>query len=133
MNLLVIMSHQLSDIQIKDAKREYGIDKFKVLPQELQKIWSNVDSIGDLNIGSLKPIKCWIQKESKENDYVLIQGEFGATFYIVDYCFNINRVPIYATSKRQVEEKVKGDETITSRHVNFRRYIRYQSMSDTNI
>lgn len=130
MNLLIIMSHYLSDIQVEEAKRKYNIDNFKVLPQELQEIWSNIDPIGELDVDSLKSIICWIQKESNENDYVLIQGEFGATFYIVDYCFNIKRVPIYATSKRQVEEKIQGEETITNRvfrHVNFRKYIRHQS------
>ncbi len=74
------------------------------------------------------PIRKWILKESKEHDYVLIQGEFGATFYLVDYCFNIKRVPIYATSIRQVEEKAEDDITITNRtfkHVNFRKYVKY--------
>lgn len=127
MNLLVIMSHQLSDIQIKEAKEVLKIDCIKTLPEELKQTWSNIEPDGELPIDVLTPIKNWIIQESNEQDYVLVQGEFGATFYLVDYCFNIKRIPIYATSIRQVEEKVQDGVTITNRifkHVNFRKYIR---------
>lgn len=121
------MSHQLSDIQTKEAKNILKVDCIKMLPLELQQIWSSIEPKGELPIDMLMPIKKWISKESSEQDYVLIQGDFGATFYLVDYCFNIKRVPIYATSTRQVEEKVENDITITNRvfkHVNFRKYVR---------
>jgi len=127
LNLLVIMSHKLSDIQTKEAKDILKVDCIKMLPPELQQIWSNVEPKGELPVDVLAPIKKWILKESSEQDYVLIQGEFGATFYLVDYCFNINRVAIYATSIRQVEERVENDITIINRtfkHVNFRKYVR---------
>lgn len=128
MNLLVIMSHQLSDLQIKEAEDILKIDCIKKLPFELQQTWSNIEPRGELSVDNLTPIMNWILKESNEQDYVLIQGEFGATFYIVDYCFNIKRIPIYATSVRQVEEKVLDRVTVTNRtfrHVNFRKYMRY--------
>ncbi len=127
MNLLVIMSHSLSDTQMEEAKEVLKVNCIKTLPSPLQQIWSNIDPEGELPIDVLEPIKDWILKESEKKDYVLVQGEFGATFYIVDYCFNVDRIPIYATTKREVEEKVEGDKTITYRtfkHVNFRRYIR---------
>ena len=103
------------------------IDCIKTLPEELKQTWSNIEPDGELPIDVLTPIKNWIIQESNEQDYVLVQGEFGATFYLVDYCFNIKRIPIYATSIRQVEEKVQDGVTITNRifkHVNFRKYIR---------
>jgi len=121
------MSHQLSDIQTKEAKDILKVNCIKMLPLELQRIWSNIEPKGELPIDTLTHIKKWISKESSEQDYVLIQGDFGATFYLVDYCFNIKRVPIYATSIRQVEEKVENNVTITNRifkHVNFRKYVR---------
>ncbi|NLY76735.1 MAG: hypothetical protein GX080_01440 [Tissierellia bacterium] len=127
MNLLVIMSHQLSDTQIEEAKEVLKVHSIKELPSQLQEIWSNVDPEGELPTGILEPIKDWILKESREKDYVLVQGDFGASFYIVDYCFNIKRIPIYATSMRKVEERVEGNITITDRifkHVNFRKYVR---------
>lgn len=128
MNLLVIMSHQLSDMQVKEAKEMLKIEHIKTLPLELRKNWSDIEPAGELPIDVLTPIKNWILEESNEQDYVLVQGEFGATFYLVDYCFNIRRIPIYATSIRQVEEKVQDGLTITNRvfkHVNFRKYVRY--------
>lgn len=128
MDLLVVMSHQLSDIQVKEAKEDLKIDSIKTLPPELQQIWSNIDPKGELSIDSLATIKDWILKESGEYDYVLIQGEFGSTFYLVDYCFKVNRIPIYATTGRQVVEKVQNGVTISNRvfkHVNFRKYVKY--------
>jgi len=121
------MSHSLSDTQIEEAKEVLKVNCIKVLPSPLQEIWSNIAPEGELPIDTLEPIKDWILKESDEKDYVLVQGEFGATFYIVDYCLNLKRVPIYATTKREVEEKVEGNKTITYRtfkHVNFRKYVR---------
>ena len=127
MNLLVIMSHKLSGLQIREAKEVLKVKEIKTLPSPLQETWSNIDPEGELKTEILKPIKAWILEESEEKDYVLVQGEFGATFYIVDYCLNIDTIPIYATTKRQVEERVEGNKTITYRtfkHVNFRKYIR---------
>jgi len=122
------MSHRLSDVQMKEANDILKIESIKMLPLELQQVWSNIDPKGELPVDVLAPIKNWILAESNEQDYVLVQGEFGATFYMVDYCFHIQRIPIYATSVRQVEEKVLNDVTVTNRtfkHVNFRKYVKY--------
>lgn len=128
MNLLVIMSHELSDIQINEAKEKLKVDHIKVLPQELKSKWSNISPKCELPINEIDKIKDWIKRESGKNDYILVQGEFGATFYIVDFCFQTDRIPIYATTKRVIEEKKAGDQVIVKRvfkHQNFRKYIRY--------
>ncbi|RKD31292.1 hypothetical protein BET03_03935 [Thermohalobacter berrensis] len=123
------MSHDLTDFQIYEAKTKLGIKKVKTLPQNLQKIWGNINPEGKLPKDILVEIVNWIEENSNEKDYVLVQGDFGATYYIVDYCFKKNRIPIYATSKRDVEEKVIGNKVVTNRvfkHVNFRRYEKFK-------
>ncbi|MCD5406943.1 MAG: CRISPR-associated protein Csx20 [Desulfotomaculum sp.] len=58
-----------------------------------------------------------------------MQGEFGAVFYMVDYCFKTGRIPVYAATKRVVQEHKNGDKITSKRvfeHTCFRRYQRFK-------
>jgi hypothetical protein len=120
------MSHELLDEQREEAQNQLGVTEIKILPNELLKIWRSIDPIGELPIEELYKIVQWIDMESSLNDYILIQGEYGGTFYLVDYCLKNGRIPIYATTNRVVEEKREGDHIVTKRifkHGCLRRYI----------
>ena len=122
------MSHDMSDIQKNDAYENLKVTKIIEAPPNIKKIWGNIEPISDLNTVKLDEIVSWIKENSNKQDYVLVQGEFGATFYIVDYCFKNNLIPVYATSIRRVEETRQGEKVITNRvfvHEGYRRYIRY--------
>ena len=122
------MSHDMSEIQKNDAYENLKITKIIEAPPNIKKIWGNIEPISDLNTVKLDEIVSWIKENSNKQDYVLVQGEFGATFYIVDYCFKNNLIPVYATSIRRVEETRQGEKVITNRvfvHEGYRRYIRY--------
>ena len=122
------MSHDMSDIQKNDAYENLKVTKIIEAPTNIKKIWGNIEPISDLNTVKLDEIVSWIKENSNKQDYVLVQGEFGATFYIVDYCFKNNLIPVYATSIRRVEETRQGEKVITNRvfvHEGYRRYIRY--------
>ena len=125
---IVLMSHDMSDIQKNDAYENLKVTKIIEAPPNIKKIWGNIEPISDLNTVKLDEIVSWIKENSNKQDYVLDQGEFGATFYIVDYCFKNNLIPVYATSIRRVEETRQGEKVITNRvfvHEGYRRYIRY--------
>lgn len=125
---IVLMSHDMSDIQKNDAHENLKVTKIIEAPPNIKKIWGNIEPISDLNTVKLDEIVSWIKENSNKQDYVLVQGEFGATFYIVDYCFKNNLIPVYATSIRRVEETRQGEKVITNRvfvHEGYRRYIRY--------
>ena len=127
-NFIVLMSHDMSDIQKNDAYENLKVTKIIEAPPNIKKIWGNIEPISDLNTVKLDEIVSWIKENSNKQDYVLVQGEFGATFYIVDYCFKNNLIPVYATSIRRVEETRQGEKVITNRvfvHEGYRRYIRY--------
>ena len=118
----------MSDIQKNDAYENLKVTKIIEAPPNIKKIWGNIEPISDLNTVKLDEIVSWIKENSNKQDYVLVQGEFGATFYIVDYCFKNNLIPVYATSIRRVEETRQGEKVITNRvfvHEGYRRYIRY--------
>ena len=125
---IVLMSHDMSDIQKNDAYENLKVTEIIEAPAEIKSIWGNVDPISDLDIIKLDKVISWINDISDAGDYVLVQGEFGATFYIVDYCFKSDLIHVYATSIRRVEETREGEKVLTNRvfvHEGYRRYIRY--------
>jgi len=129
--LFLVFSHNLTNEQIKDAKTSLKVDNFVYLPEKLQKIWSNISPSENLN---LFEIVSWLKQKATQNDFVLIQGEFGATFYLVDFCLTNNITPIYATNKRVSKEILKPDGTIEKisifKHISFRKYKKWEKQND---
>lgn len=126
---IVLMSHDMSEEQKTDVKNFIDISKIVEAPQNIKAIWSNINPKGILDKIELSKIINWIEQNSKIDDYILVQGEFGATFYIVDYCFKKGLIPVYATTKRRVTEAREGDKVIINRifvHEGYRNYIRYE-------
>ncbi len=127
-NLILLFSHTFTPEQISEAENKLKINEFINLPEKLQKMFSEIEPAGELNLEILRSIADWLGKTAKNGDFVLIQGEFGATVYLVDFCFHNGLSPIYATSKRVYEEKINDDGAIERKHifkhVNFRRYVK---------
>jgi len=124
--MLLLFSHKLSEKQIQDAEQNYEVNKFIYLPNELQKIWSNISP----NISSIKEllpeIKIFTQNNTKKYDVVLIQGDFGAVYEMVYFCKSLGLVCVYATTKRKTTEYInkKGEAVKKSifEHRRFREY-----------
>lgn len=126
---IVLMSHDMSKEQKLDAQNSLAISNIVEAPKNIKSIWANINPVGSLDKSELSKITNWIEQNSNTDDYILIQGEFGATFYIVDYCFKKGLIPVYATTKRRVTETREGDKVITNRvfiHEGYRKYIRYE-------
>ena len=125
---IVLMSHDMSKEQKLDAQNSLDISNIVEAPKNIKSIWANINPVGNLDQAELSKITNWIEQNSNTDDYILVQGEFGATFYIVDYCFKKGLIPVYATTKRRVTETREGDKVITNRifvHEGYRKYIRY--------
>ena len=125
----LIFSHRLTEQQILDAKSKLGIKEFIYLPRSLQEIWSQIAPEFELPINNLNKILEFLQNKSKNGDYVLVQGDFGATYYLVSFCFKNNLIPVYSTTKRIIveEKNVEGKTLKTNmfEHVGFRKYLEY--------
>jgi len=123
--MFLLFSHTLTNEQIEDAKKSLGVGEFVSLSDDLQKLWSNIPpDITDLD-SYLKPIKNWLQNRVSKEDYVLIQGDFGATCKMVAFVKEIEAKAVYATTKRDVQEKkVDGKIIKTSvfKHIIFREF-----------
>ena len=125
-NLHLFFSHALTSEQVKDAQEKLGCKDIISLPYDLQQKWQQIPPEGELNNSIIKPFIYYLSHETEVGDYVLVQGEFGVSFMIVNWCLKNNRIPIYATTKRVVKEEKKPDGSVEKvtlfKHVQFRRY-----------
>ena len=126
--IFLLFSHKLSDAQIKELKDRFGIKKFVNLSNELQKLWSNFPPENSFPEKIADKFIEYLKKSSEKEDLVLVQGEFGLVFYIVDWCLKNQRIPVYSTTKRIFREEKQPDGSIKNihifKHINFRVYRR---------
>lgn len=124
-HMFLIFSHRLTDLQRQQAETELEIDEFVYLPENLFQKWSNVPPDTDNLDEYLRDLMVWLDENASKGDYVLVQGDYGATFMIVTYCLKRKLIPVYATTRRVAQEWNEGGKIITVRefeHANFRRY-----------
>ena len=125
MRMFLLFSHKLTDEQIKDAKENLGVREFIYLPKDLQEKFSNVPpEIEDIKEYS-KIFIDFLKNSVREDDYVLVQGDFGVVFNVVEFCKENNLKAVYSTTKRVSKEKeIDGKIVKISefKHIRFRRY-----------
>lgn len=123
--MFLLFSHKLTNEQEEDAKKNHNVDKFVYLPEELQKLWSNIPPELETLSTYLNPIKKFFEKECNKNDLILIQGDSGAVCEMVNYTKMIGAIPIYSTTKRVIKEKNTKDGVVKVSlfsHILFRRF-----------
>ncbi len=123
--LFLLFSHTLTPSQKEDARKSLGVEQFVSLPDNLQKLWSNIPP----DLPNLKeyliPIKNFLKENAKEGDIVLIQGDFGGCFEMVNFVKSLNLKAVHSTTKRDVIEKTvngKVEKFSVFEHVIFREY-----------
>lgn len=122
--LLLLFSHKLNEEQIVELKTNFNIKTIISLNEEYQKIWSNVD-INDKYEENLEKIKKYTISTLSHLDYVIIQGEWGYTYKMVNFCKENGLIPIYSFSKRNATE-IERDGFIKKislfKHIKFIKY-----------
>ncbi|MBU0698718.1 MAG: hypothetical protein KKE59_04750 [Proteobacteria bacterium] len=114
--LFLIFNHQFTSHQQSDAHLSLGISKIKELPFELKELWSNIPPhLAEIK-EYLDPIKKWLARQAVRGDYVLIQGDFGACYIMVNFAFEIGLIPIYSTTLREALEEHKDDGSVKLIH-----------------
>jgi len=123
--MILLFSHKLTPAQESDAKESLGVEEFINLPENLQNLWSNIPPELEKLDSYLEPIEKFIEENIKNGDFALVQGDFGATCKIANFIKSIGATPLYATTKREVEEReINGKVVKTSifEHIRFRRF-----------
>jgi hypothetical protein len=122
----VIFNHTLTETQAADAWNRFGSERVVSLPQHLQALWRQVPADLEGIDGYLAPVKDWLSAEGRPGDFVLVQGDFGATWIMVNHAFKLGLVPVYSTTERQAEETITGDGAVRLvHHFQHRRFRRY--------
>lgn len=124
--MFILMNHELVQSQKEDALKTLKIDSFVLPPKNLQNLWEQIppdkENIADI----IEPILKWLANHSNQGDYILVHGDFGATFIIVSWALQHKRIPVYSTTYRKYENKTNENGEVvnvhTFKHVMFRRY-----------
>ena len=124
--MILLFSHQLTESQVNDAKENWDIDDFVSLPKKLQKIWSNIDPELESLEDVLLPICHYLKEHASQDDVILIQGDFGACCFMAHYAKSKHMIPVYATTKRSVEEYTEEGRTIKKSIFEHRRFRKYE-------
>jgi hypothetical protein len=126
--MLLIFSHELTEDQEREAESLFGCSELIPLPAGLQERWSNVDPLLDDITGYISEIITWISGCSVEGDYLLVEGDFGMTFAVVNWALNNKRKAVYSTTGRDYSRSKDSDGSVVNihrfRHVKFRHYTR---------
>ena len=124
--MLLLFSHELTVDQREDADASLTINEFVPLPLDLQELWMNISPTKPLLSAYLEPFCIWIRENANSGDYVLIQGDFGAAYSMVNYAFSAGLIPVYATTERELVETRMSDGSVKLerifKHMMFRRY-----------
>jgi hypothetical protein len=124
--LLLLFNHTITDLQAKDARESLGVQKIIEMPHDIKAIWSNIPPDMESLCDYLEPVKTWLAMSAHPGDYVLIQGDFGATYLAVRFAFKQGLIPVYSTTHRKAEEEPQPEGSIRLvhrfRHCMFRLY-----------
>jgi len=115
--LFLVFSHKLTREQLEEANERFKVDKFIYLPEDLQSKWSNVPAQNDLPETYLDNIKEFLLLNMSEKNYVLVMGEYGLTYLMVNWCFENGFIPLYTTTNREYEAEVNQDGSIINKHI----------------
>ncbi|WAM33888.1 CRISPR-associated protein Csx20 [Caldicellulosiruptor morganii] len=132
--LFLIFNHTLTKEQEQEARDVLKVDEIISLPENLQNFWSNIPPEVDLTKEMFEPILTFLKDNKCDGEnYCLVQGDFGATVYMVSWCFENSFIPIYATTRRVAQEVTKPDGSVelikVFKHERFRRYILFNQKS----
>lgn len=128
MTLFLLFSHVLTEIQVAEAYTFLHVDRIQYLPSDLQTSWSQVPAEDGSLITYARPFIQWLKSEAIPGDKVLIQGDFGLSFLVVQACYQMKLTALYATAYRKSRERRTSqgevEKLVVFEHVKFRAYER---------
>lgn len=123
-SVFLLFSHKLTTDQIQDLRQNWNAENIVPLPQQLQEQWSNIAPVSESVYEFSGEFKTWLRENAHNDDLVLISGDFGAVYEMVNFCKKSGFLPIYATTERQIKEITQEDGKVLKksvfRHVRFR-------------
>lgn len=125
-SMFFVFNHTILPVQERDARDNLGVEHLYELPQELKIVWEKIPPENDDILSVVSPIIAWLDSHSLPGDYVLVQGDFGATFLVVGWALKHDRIPVYATTRRIFESRRDESGAVVNvhrfEHVRYRKY-----------
>jgi len=123
-SLFILFNHTITPLQRDDAYASLMVEKIIAAPAEIQNLWSHIPPDLPELTASLGPVFQWLRGAAAAGDYLLVQGDFGATFLLVEFALQNGLIPLYSTTERTVVEQHLEDGGVKLEH-NFR-HVRYR-------
>lgn len=124
--LFLFFNHTITPRQLTQARLELGVTEVMQPPAELSRRWANVPPAEERLLPWLQPVFAWLDEQAAPGDFVLVQGEFGACYLLVQHALERELVPVHSTTERHAREEQLPDGRVqlehTFDHVRFRRY-----------
>jgi hypothetical protein len=115
--LFLLFNHSLTAPQESDARTSLGIGRILLPPPVISRYWMEIPPDVEELTEHLAPVISWLGNEARPGDFALIQGEFGATFLLVNEALRLGLVPIYSTTRRQAVEHHLPDGQVNISHI----------------
>jgi len=127
MKAYCLLNHQLTENQKKELLEKYDCNEIIYPTEELSATWSQIPAIQKIDRSIINAVISWLDA-AEEGDVLIIQGEFGSTFMLVDFALKHNLIPLHAVTKRVASEQRNGEvvqRQYIFEHVCFRPYEYY--------
>ena len=121
--MFVLINHNLTEEQKDQALKVFGVEDIINIADDA---WSNISPSDENILYVLNRYKKELMLEAEAGDILLVQGDFGATYNMINFAKNIGIKAIYATTKRIVQELAIDGKLVTRRefkHEKFREYL----------
>jgi len=121
--MFVLINHDLTQEQKSQALKVFGVEDIINIADDA---WSNISPSDENILYVLNRYKKELMLEAEAGDILLVQGDFGATYNMINFAKNIGLKTIYATTKRVVQELIIDGKSVTRRefkHEKFREYL----------
>lgn len=120
--MFVLISHNLTEEQKDQALRVFGVENIVNIADDA---WSNINPSDENILDALSAYKKELMLEAKAGDILLVQGDFGATYNMINFAKNIGLKTIYATTKRVVQELITDRKSVTRLEFKHEKFMEY--------
>lgn len=124
--VFLFFNHTLTEDQREALSRELTVTKIVLPPEELRSLWAAIPPESTTLKDILIPVCLWLENEAAPGDYILIQGDFGACYLLVQHAVQHGLIPIYSTTERQAQEEHMQNGSVRLqhqfKHIRFRIY-----------
>jgi hypothetical protein len=130
-SIFCLLNHKLTPKQEEELCNSFGAGRIIYPPQHIAELWSQIPTVPELCKAHLEPFTAWLQ-EAKDGDIIVLQGEFSATFALIDYALRKGLIPVCAVTERVALEKREGEKVSkehTFEHICFRQYRYYEDLA----